>query len=374
MLATLSECYYCLANVASGIPKEETEGTQSMTHRHSVLIVGVGSIGERHLRCFQTTGRAAVSFVEINDKLRVDIAARYGVRGFASLDEALKECADSPSQQAQALTAAVVATPANLHIEIAQRLAEANIHLLIEKPLSTSTDGLDRLTKTVRERGLVVGVAYVYRCFPVLVAMRDALLGGRFGRPVEIVAVSGQHFPTYRPAYRDTYYADSATGGGAIQDALTHVLNAGEWLVGPIERLVADAAHQVIEGVAVEDTVHVLARHNKVMGSYSLNQHQAPNESTITVICEHGTVRWESHTNRWRWMIHPDEPWHDEPHEPQPRDAAFITQALRFLDAIEGHRPLPCTLDEGTQTLKVNLAALNSVNLREWQTIERGSP
>ena len=38
--------------------------------RHRVLIVGVGSIGERHLRCFQATGRAEVSFVEINDELR----------------------------------------------------------------------------------------------------------------------------------------------------------------------------------------------------------------------------------------------------------------------------------------------------------------
>ncbi len=121
-----------------------------------------------------------------------------------------------------------------------------------------------------------------------------------------------------------------------IQDALTHVLNAGQWLVGPIDRLVADAAHQVLAGVNVEDTVHVLTRHGDVLGSYSLNQHQAPNEFSLTVVCEQGTVRWETHANRWRWMSRPDEAWHDEPHEPQPRDAAFITQAHRFLDAVEG--------------------------------------
>jgi predicted dehydrogenase len=342
-----------------------------MNDPHHVLIVGVGSIGERHLRCFKATGRAEVSFVEINDTLRKTISERYDVRGFADLESAIVDYADAFGQAGGRVTAAVIATPANRHLEIAVRMAEAGIHLLIEKPLSTSTDGVDLLTRAVRQRGLVVGVAYVLRCYPALAAMREAVLSGRFGKPVEIVAVCGQHFPTYRPAYRDTYYVDRATGGGAIQDALTHVLNAGEWIVGPIERLVADAAHRVLEGVTVEDTVHVLTRHGDVLGSFSLNQHQAPNEVTMTVICESGTVRWETHSQRWRWMMHPDENWHDEPHEPQPRDAAFVTQANRFLDAVEGRTSLLCSLHDGMQTLRVNLATLASVDQGCWQTIEK---
>ena len=340
-----------------------------MSDLHRILIVGVGSIGERHLRCFQATGRAEVSFVEINDILRATISERYGVRGFSDLTAAMADHGDALHPATRRVTAAVIATPANRHLEIATRLAEAGIHLLIEKPLSTSTDGSDLLARVVRQRGLVVGVAYVLRCIPALESMREAVLSGRFGNPVEIVAVCGQHFPTYRPAYRDTYYVDHATGGGAIQDALTHILNAGEWLIGPIERLVADAAHRVLAGVSVEDTVHVLTRHGDVLGSYSLNQHQAPNEVTVTVICERGTVRWETHAQRWRWMMHPDELWHDEPHEPQPRDAAFVTQANRFLDAVEGHASLLCSLDDGVQTLRVNLAALASVEHGCWQTI-----
>src|SRR5439155_16743169 len=119
-----------------------------------------------------------------------------------------------------------------------------------------------------------------------------ALMSGRFGKPLELVAVSGQDFAFYRPAYQSTYYARRSTGGGAVQDALTHILNAGQWCAGDIDRVVADAAHLKIEDVDVEDTVHVMARHGDVMASYALNQHQAPNETTITVICERGTVRF----------------------------------------------------------------------------------
>src|SRR5262249_16412426 len=152
-------------------------------------ILGVGSIGERHLRCFQTTGRAELAFVEINDSLRHAVAERYSIRhSYASLDDAL---ADRP-------TAAVIATPAPLHVPLALRLAEVSIHLLIEKPLSTCLEGVDRLRQVVARRGVVAAVAYVYRVLPGLAGMRAALVEGRFGRPVQLVAVCGQHFPTYR--------------------------------------------------------------------------------------------------------------------------------------------------------------------------------
>ncbi len=326
---------------------------------HRVCVIGVGSIGERHLRCFQQTGRCELSFVEINDALRQTIAERYGVRGIARLDEAVSQRPD----------VAVVCTPAHLHVPMATQLAEAGIHLLIEKPLSTELDGLARLREAVAFRGVTCGVAYVYRAHPVLTEMREAIHSGRFGRPIELVAVSGQHFPTYRPAYREIYYKERATGGGAIQDALTHIMNAGEWLVGPIARLVADAAHQALAGVAVEDTVHVLARHGDLLASYSLNQHQAPNENTITVVCEHGTVRFEGHESRWRWMTTPGEAWHDEQHPPLERDSLFVTQANQFLDAVDGKCPVACSLDDGIQTLRVNLAALASADGGGWQDI-----
>lgn len=329
--------------------------------RHTVLIIGVGSIGERHLRCFQATGRADVRLVEINPELRRTVAERYGISAnYADLDSALQERPDI----------AVVATPAQTHIPIATRLAEAGVHLLIEKPLSTSEAGIDQLQAIVSAQNLVAGVAYVHRAHPLLQAMRQAILDRRFGRPVELVVVTGQNFPTYRPAYRTIYYNDHATGGGAIQDALTHLLNAGEWLVGPIERLVADAAHQVLEGVQVEDTAHVLARQGGVLASYSLNQHQWPNELTITVVCEQGAARYESHAHRWRWMKANEETWHDESIAPLERDTLFIAQASAFLDAVEGRRAPLCSLAEGRQTLRVNLAALASVKSQSWQSVE----
>jgi predicted dehydrogenase len=332
-----------------------------MVKQHRVLIVGAGSIGERHARCFGATDRASVAVCEVNDETRASVAQRYGVsQTFADFDAVPNESFD----------AAVIATPAPLHVPMATRLAQAGVHLLIEKPLSVSLEGVNPLRAIVQARRLVAAVAYVYRANPSLQAMRQAIASGQFGTPVQIVATSGQHFPTYRPAYRSIYYTRRETGGGAIQDALTHLLNAGEFLVGKIDRVMADATHQVLDGVTVEDTAHVVARHGAVLGAYSLNQYQAPNETTITVVGTQGTAQFQLHRARWRWMTTPGNDWHNEPVGTLERDAVFVAQAHAFLDAVECKAAPLCSLDEGLQTLRVNLAVLAACDRPCWQSCE----
>ena len=331
-----------------------------VNQKKSIVIVGAGSIGERHVRCFLATGRAVVSVSEVNPALGKTMGERYPVQSvFQTFEAAL---ASEPD-------AVVICTPTDLHVSLALQAAQRGVHVLIEKPLGTTFDGVSALQREIEERHLTAAVAYVYRAHPALAAMRTSIKSGCFGAPVQIVVVAGQNFPFYRPGYRETYYAERKRGGGAVQDALTHLINAGEWLVGPVERLVADLDHHVLEGVSVEDTVHVLTRHEKVMGSFSLNQHQAPNETTISVICEKGTARFESHNSRWRWLGEPGGEWHDEHVGPLERDTLFSRQTDAFLDALTGHGAPLCSLAEAAQTLRVNLAILTSAERRAWEQV-----
>lgn len=327
-----------------------------MDRSHHLLIVGVGSIGERHTRCFQATGRVDLSICEPTEALRNDVGDRYAISSrFDSLESALGASPD----------AVVIAAPAHLHIPMAGTCAEAGCHLLIEKPLSTSTDGIDALARCIREKKVITSIAYVYRAHPALQAMKRAIDKGMFGRPLEVVAISGQHFPTYRPAYREIYYRDHATGGGLIQDALPHLVNAVDWIVGPTTSVLADAAHQKLEGVDVEDTAHVLTRHGEVLGSFCCNQHQAPNETSITIVCEKGTARFEVHQSRWGWQTEPGAEWEYE-HFSIGRDELFTHQANAFLDAIEGLAAPACTLSEAEHTLRTCLAILETSQQPPW--------
>src|SRR3569833_3404262 len=167
--------------------------TGNTSGKISGLAVGAGAIGERHARCFLSTGCANVWLCEVNDSLRNAVAERYGIeKTFASLADAL---AAKPE-------AVVIATPANLHIRMTAACLRAGCHVLVEKPLSISTDGVDDLLRLAESCGRVVTVGYTYRSHPTQQKKHETKQNKRFGEPLELVATCGQDFAFYRPAYR----------------------------------------------------------------------------------------------------------------------------------------------------------------------------
>lgn len=331
-----------------------------MSNQPSILIVGVGSIGERHLRCFQATGRCGVAFCEPMDERRLQMTERYGAEGFHSWEEAIAK---------HKFSAAVIASPAPWHIPTAQALTDRGLDLLIEKPLSLDTDGVSQLADSVDQQGTRVSLGFTYRVFPALQRMREAVQSGEFGSIVQIQVQSGQHFPLYRPAYREIYYSDPAQGGGLIQDMLPHFLNAVEWIAGPATKVVVDAAHKVLPGVEVEDTVNLMTRHNSIMANFSLNQHQCVNETEITVLCQQGAARWEMKGGRWLSVKENGGEWSERESFQCERDDHYIQQAVAFLDLIAGKADPLCSLAEGIDTLNSTLAVLKSRELGSWVTV-----
>lgn len=335
-----------------------------MPSTHRVLIIGVGSIGERHLRCFQSTGRCGLSICEPLEQRRSTVAHKYGVRGYETWQDAIAD---------EDFSAAVIASPAPWHIPTARALTEKNVHLLIEKPLSLNLDGIGELSDSIRSRGTRVAVAFVYRALPALQQLREAVRSGKYGDVVQVQVQSGQHFPYYRPAYREIYYADPSQGGGLIQDMLPHFVNAVEWIVGPATRVVADAEHKVLEGVDVEDTANILSRHGDVMANFTVNQHQNVNESVITLLCRQGSLRWELGRHRWLTADEPGGDWVEEESFSHERDDFYILQANAFLDFLEGKAEPLCSLEDGITTLKTTLAIRKSRDSGAWETVEQGT-
>ena len=322
--------------------------------KNKLLVVGCGSIGERHLRCFQRTGRAELVACEVNSTVLQKVRDQYKVSGFTSLDAALA---------ASKYDAAVVCTPADSHIAVTKRLLQHGTHVLIEKPLSTSANEVGSLRQAIAASGKFCAVGYTHHFMPGLREMRAVLRSGKLGKPLQAIVTAGQHFPTFRPAYRTIYYTRHETGGGAIQDSLTHFVNAIEWLIGPTTRVYVEAAHQFLDGVTVEDTVCLTARMGDVLASYSINQFQPPNEALYQVNCENGSLKYEFHEQRWAEWPRGAEAWQYHPAPVRERDDIYVAQANAFLDGLAGQPTDLATVDEAVQSLKVSLA-----NLASWRT------
>lgn len=318
---------------------------------HDMLVVGGGSIGERHLRCFLATGKVRASLCDVSAEIRQRLRRDYDLAAVYD---------DFQAVDLSAFDAVVICTPANLHIRMAKRVAEAGTHILCEKPLSVSFDGVDELVQTIERNGVTFAVAYVLRAMPPMAELKQRIDSGEIGEVKTVTVRSGQHFPTYRPAYREIYYTRHETGGGALQDAATHMLNFVQWCMGPAKSVCCEADHLVLPGVEVEDSTGLLVRFgdNPAIATLALNQFQTNNEGTYEFAGTDGTLRLELPS--WRIGVCKAEEWTWSDSQTFERDDFFVYQAEAFLRTIEDGAPPLCTLAEAADTLRAILGALES--------------
>jgi predicted dehydrogenase len=329
-----------------------------------VLVVGGGSIGERHLRCFHEIG-CTVALCEANSDRCREIAEQYHLdRTFGSIEEAAGET----------WYGVVICTPAHLHVDHAAVLAKTTSALLIEKPLCTRLEDVQRLRSVAS--GKIVQIAYVLRHHPATQHVRELLAEDVIGPLLQVTVTAGQHFPTFRPAYRDIYYARRESGGGAVQDAATHLFDIIQSFAGPLEWVFCDYDHQALPGVEVEDTVHLIARAGggHTMVSLSLNQFMAPNETHLQLNGARGSLAIRFHEHRAGMFLMGDPGWTWTEPLIVERDDLFRAQAQSFLSAAVGQAPPLCTLDDGVRALEVNLAALRSGERRTVEWIRTPAP
>jgi predicted dehydrogenase len=173
-------------------------------------------------------------------------------------------------------------------------------------------------------------------------------------------------FQRYRPAYKDTYFNDRKTGGGLVHDGLTHFSNLVEWLFGPADSLVCDYAHQALPDVEVEDTLGMMSRNRGVLVTYSFNLVQAPTEVTLVANFEKGSLKAESHRQRWGWFGRGDDEWAYFDAPMPDRDTPFINQTRSFLELLEGKTTEMATIEEGIRAVKVIQAAHRSCENQTW--------
>ena len=192
---------------------------------------------------------------------------------------------------------------------MALRAVEAGCHVLCEKPLSISLDGVDVLADAVERKGVVFSVAYVTRAMPPMVELKERIDSGEIGEVKTVVTSAGQHFPTYRPAYREIYYTRHETGGGALQDAVTHTLNFVQWVMGPAKSVCCEADHLVLPGVEVEDSAALILRFrdNPAIATITLNQFQTNNDARYEFAGTAGTLRRDAPS--WVLGVCKDEQW-----------------------------------------------------------------
>lgn len=331
-----------------------------------VLIVGIGSIGKRHL----LLARKLLPKADIRVLRRHQASSEvpeYSSGSFSHIDDAI----------AFAPQIAVIANPAPFHIETAIALGRSGAHLLIEKPLSDSLKGIEQLLEICRKQGVVLLTGYNLRYLPSLKRFRD-LLGERvIGRVLSVRCEIGQYLPSWRPDsdYRLGVSARQDLGGGALLE-LSHELDYLRWIFGEVDWVKATLSRQSRLEIDVEDTVHLTLGFapavdgQQLIGTVNLDFIRHDTTRLCVAIGESGSLRWNGLTGEVAFFPVGGNKWCQESSQPHQRDDSYLAEWQDFINCvIEKKMPL-VTGEDGLKVLEIIEATRKSAASGEQTPVE----
>jgi predicted dehydrogenase len=183
-----------------------------------VGVFGVGSLGQLHARIYaQLDGAELVGVCDLDRARAEDIAALHDTQAYTD-----------PDALAAQLDAASLVVPTDLHASMFQRLAEHNLHVLVEKPIASSTREAEDMVALARAKDLVLQVGHIERFNPVMQFLEDNL-----SRPRFIEATRLAPFPPLQPGR-----TPRGTEVSVVLDLMIHDLEIILHLVGaPVKRI-----------------------------------------------------------------------------------------------------------------------------------------
>jgi predicted dehydrogenase len=334
-----------------------------------VLFVGLGAIGQRHLRnIYKLLGdeidviawRVRKSNEVVTDTLEIehgsDLNSRYPFRTVATLQDGLAE--------RPAIT--FVCNPSRFHVSVALAAVRAGSHVFIEKPLSDNLDDVETLILEAEHRNCVGYVGYQLRFHPAIRTLEHLLARGAVGRVLAILAQVGEYLPNFHryEDYRQTYASRGDLGGGVILSQI-HEPDYLVHLFGMPRRLFAVGGHLSDLEIDVEDVAVLLmdcgTPDRPFPVSLQMDFLQNPPARICQVVGDRGKILMDLTAPS---LVHygPDgvevarHDWH-----PFARNQLFLDELRHFLAVCRGEETARCPLPVGLRSLQIALAARRSI-------------
>jgi len=315
-----------------------------------VAVIGLG-IGKVHLQEYAANPRTRIAaVVDINPEARQASAAAYGVPGYASIAEMLRQ---TP------IDAASVCTPPAYHAAQVEELAAAGVHALVEKPMAPTLADCHRMIEAARRGGVTLMIGQKKR-FSAPYAWLKPRLGGEFGEPkwASIKYALGR---VVKP-----WFWDERDGGGPLLENTIHIWDLTRFLMGEVATVYArggnlfrpdvgdqiDAASATL-GLANGGTVSVACGYGSEWGYAE----ERVSIATPLVCCDVSGPFDRPALLRYIWRQEPK-----NVHEMTFAEATgFAEEIDEFLDAIAERRPPAVTGEDAARSIAVALAAKRSI-------------
>ncbi len=319
-----------------------------------IIIIGCGSIGQRHISNLKKMGVKDLVLCDINETRLNKAAKEFNIsQKYTDYKKAIFENRD--------IKAAVICTPTNLHIPQSLFLVQNGINLLIEKPLSHNRNNINRLLDIVKKKKIICMMAMCYRFHSGYLKLKDLISKGVIGKIYSANLFGGYYLPYWHPDidYRTEYSAKKSMGGGVILASI-HSIDIIRWLFGEVGEIGCFYDKRSNLEIDAEDTaVFILRLENDILISFFLDFLQRVNQHKITVVGELGNIEADFVESKIRIFNVKTKKWREVNYEFEINDM-YIKEMQYFINCLLKNKRPSVDLIEGKKTLEVALMAKES--------------
>ncbi len=304
-----------------------------------------------------------------------------------------------------------IATPNNMHAEIAIAAAKAGKMILCEKPLSMNGPEGKKMVDVIEKTKVANMVWYNYRRVPAVALAKELIDEGRLGRIFHYRAKFLQDWtisPDLPQGGAALWRLDiKAAGSGVTGDLLAHCIDTAIWLNGSIEKVSAmtetfikERKHNLsgkVEKVGIDDACAFLARFsNGSLATFESTRYARGHKAlyTFEINGEHASIFWDLHDlHRLQYFDHADEGkvrgWRsihvsdgDQPYMKNwwvpglqiGYEHTFVHQVADFLQGVEAGKPASPTFRDALETQYICDTVLKSGKTGRWEKVPKVAP
>jgi predicted dehydrogenase len=333
------------------------------------IVIGLGSMGKRRIRCLQTLGVKDIVGVDLRSDRREEAAQRYGIRTESEI---------SKVWQTFLPDMAIISVPPKAHVSVMNACIDHSVPFFVEA--SVVDDGLSGVIERIKRKSLVAAPSTTLYFHPAIAEISRLVRSNILGKISNVMLHSGQYLPdwhTYEPV-SDYYVSDPATGGA--REIVPFEMTWFTELFG-FPRRVACQYRKTIEIVGAEDiddTYNGLLDYGTFLATVTVDVVSRRATRRLTINGEKGQLIWswddaaikvfDGASAQWSefgYQMEAAEPGYNK----NIGENMYIDEIRAFLDAVAGKASFPNTLEQDHRVLKLLYALERSDSTSTFQLL-----
>lgn len=333
------------------------------------LVIGLGSMGKRRIRCLKALGFEQISGYDSREDRRQEVSRDYAIDIYADFRQAF-ELFDPD--------ALIISVPPDQHHKYIDFAIENARHCFIEG--SVVDTGMERFIEALKSSGIVAAPSATLLFHPAIEMIKNIVKTGELGTISNILFHSGQYLPDWHTYEKvsEYYVSNPATGGGReiVPFELSWITN----IFGFPQRLCGNFKKTIhIEGADIDDTYNALLDFGGFMAVLTVDVVSRCATRKLVINGSERQLTWDWNYNLVKLYDPRTETWEERPYQMDSAASGYnanigenmyIEEIRNFADAMQGKRAFINSMENDWRILKLLYAIEESDRTSAYVSIK----